>query len=168
MVIRNKRRVENMNNEENRSNKIKELKMKSKRKGIYIKLVNIINNLEIESFISVEDTIVISKKVYKKLDTLINQEEMEKDIESNLIKVASLKEKYKIFFNENAILFHYEDRECGAIKIKVEDFFEHLADIAEFTKFKGGYRDLILVDEDLKYGICIERYEYFNKLAVWN
>lgn len=157
-----------MNNEENRSNKIKELKMKSKRKCMCKKLASIINDLEVESFISVEDTIAISKKVYEKIDTFINQEEIEKDIESNLIKVASLKEKYKMFFNEKAILFHYEDRECGAIKIKVEDFFEHLADIAEFTKFKGGYRDLILVDEDLKYGICIERYEYFNKLVIWN
>ena len=157
-----------MNNEENRINKIKELKMKSKKKYICKKLFGIINNLEIESFISVEDTIVISKKVYEKIDTLINQEEMEKDIESNLIKVDSLKEKYKMVFNENAILFHYEDRECGATKIKVEDFFEHLADIAEFTKFKEGYRYLILVDEDLKYGIGIERHEYFNKLAIWN
>lgn len=157
-----------MNNEENRSNKIKELKMKSKRKSICKKLANIINDLEVESFISVEDTIVISKKVYEKIDAFINQEEIEKDVESNLIKVASLKEKYKMVFNEKAILFHYEDRECGAIKIKVEDFFEHLADIAEFTKFKGGYRDLILVDEDLKYGICIERYEYFNKFVIWN
>lgn len=157
-----------MNNEENRSNKIKEFKMQSKRKGICKKLANIINDLEVVSFISVEDTIVISKKVYEKIDTLINQEEMDKDIESNLIRVASLKEKYKMLFNENAVLFHYEDRECGAIKIKVEDFFEHLAEIAEFTKFKGGYRDLVIVDEDLKYGICIERYEYFNKLVIWN
>lgn len=157
-----------MNNEENRSNKIKELKMKSKRKSICKKLANIINDLEVESFISVEDTIVISKKVYEKIYTLTNQEEIEKGIETNLIKVASLKEKYKMVFNENAILIHYEDRECGAIKIKVEDFFRCLDDIAEFSKFREGYRDLILVDEDLKYGICIERYEYFNKLAVWN
>lgn len=157
-----------MNNEENRSDKIKELKMKSKRKGICKKLDNIINDLEIEPFIPVEDTIVISKKVYEKIDTLTNQEEIDKNIEANLIKVASLKEKYKMFFYENAILFHYEHRECGAIKIKIKDFFEHLDDIAEFTKFKGGYRDLILVDEDLKYGICIERYEYFNKLAIWH
>lgn len=157
-----------MNNKENRSNKIKELKMKSKRKGICEKLANIIKDLDLEGFISVEDTIVISKKVYKKIDTLTNQEEIDKDIESNLIKVASLKEKFKMLLNENAILLHYEDRECGAIKIKLDDFFEHLDDIAEFSKFKGGYRDLILVDENLKYGICIERYEYFNKLAAWN
>lgn len=157
-----------MNNEEKRSNRIKELKMKSKRKCICKKLANIINDLEIEAFISVEDTIVVSKKVYEKIDSLTNQEEIDKDIECNLIKVDSLKEKYKIVFNESAILFYYEDRECGAIKIKVKDFFEHLDDIAEFTKFKGGYSDLILVDKDLKYGICVERYEYFNKLAVWN
>lgn len=168
MVIKSRRRVENMNNEENRSNKIKELKMKSKRKVICKNMANIINDLELESFISVEDTIIISKKVYEKIDTLINQEEIEKDIESNLIKVASLKEKFKTFLNENAILFHYEDRDCGAIKIKVDDFFKYLEYIAEFSKFKGGYRDLILIDENLKYGICIERYEYFNKLVVWN
>ena len=54
--------------------------MKSKRKCMCKKLASIINDLEVESFISVEDTIVISKKVYEKIDTLINQEEMEKDI----------------------------------------------------------------------------------------
>lgn len=156
-----------MNNKENRSNKLKEIKMKLKRKDICKMLNNFMDDLQIDSFISVEHTIVMSKKVYEKMDTLINQEEIEKDIESNLTKVASLKERYKMFFNENAILFHHDDRECGAIKIKVGCFFEHLDDIAHFSGFKGGYRDLILVDEDLKYGICIERSEYFNTLAVW-
>lgn len=85
----------------------------------------------------------------------------------NLNKVANLEEIFKIFFYENAILLHYEDRECGAIRIKVEDFFKYLGDIAEFSKFKEGYSDLVLVDENLKYGICVERYEYFNKLFVW-
>ena len=157
-----------MNNQEDRNNKIKELKMKSKRKVICQKLANITNSLNVESFISVEDTIVISNKVYEKIDTLRNQEEIDKNIESNLNELAKLKEEFRMFFNENALLFHYEDRECGAIRIKVEDFFRCLDDIAEFSKFREGYRDLIFVDENLKYGICIERYEYFNKLAVWN
>lgn len=60
---------------------------------------------------------------------------------------------------------HFKDRECGAVKINVKDFFEHLDDIA---KFKEGYRDLIFVDEELRYGICIERYEYFNRLVIWD
>ena len=157
-----------MYNEKCRSNKIKELKLKAKRKFICKKLDNIISDLGIESFVSVEDTRIISKKVYEKIDTLKNQQEINKNIEDNLIKVTCLKEKYKMLLNQKAVLFHFEDGECGAIKIKIKDFFESLDTIAEFTKFKEGYRDLIFVDEDLKYGICIERYEYFNKLVVWN
>ena len=125
--------------------------MKSKRKGICKKLDNIINDLEIESFIPVERHYSNIKKVYEKIDTLTNQEEIDKNIEANLIKVAKLKKKsIKCFFMKMQYCFIMRDRECGAIKIKIKDFFEHLDDIAEFTKFKGGYRDLILVDERFK------------------
>lgn len=135
--------------------------LKAKRKSICERL----NNIDSNSFISVEDTIAISKKVYEKIDTLISQEEIEKDVEDNLAKVARLKERVEKIFNDKAVLVHFKDRECGAVKINVKDFFEHLDDIAEF---KEGYRDLIFVDEELRYGICIERYEYFNRLVIWD
>lgn len=135
--------------------------LKAKRKSICERL----NNIDSNSFISVEDTIAISKKVYEKIDTLISQEEIEKDVEDNLAKVARLKERVEKIFNDKAVLVHFKDRECGAVKINVKDFFEHLDDIA---KFKEGYRDLIFVDEELRYGICIERYEYFNRLVIWD
>lgn len=135
--------------------------LKAKRKSICERL----NNIDSNSFISIEDTIAISKKVYEKIDTLISQEEIEKDVEDNLAKVARLKERVEKIFNDKAVLVHFKDRECGAVKINVKDFFEHLDDIA---KFKEGYRDLIFVDEELRYGICIERYEYFNRLVIWD
>ncbi|WP_434799143.1 YxiF family protein [Terrisporobacter vanillatitrophus] len=156
-----------MNNGDNRRERIKELKIKSKRNSICKTWNSVINCLGADSFISIEDTIRISEEVYNKIDTLPNQEKINIDVEPNLNKVANLEKIFKIFFYENAILLHHEDRECGAIRIKVEDFFKYLGDIAEFSKFKEGYSDLVLVDENLKYGICVERYEYFNKLFVW-
>ncbi|MEG0051355.1 MAG: hypothetical protein RR712_04180 [Terrisporobacter sp.] len=156
-----------MNNKEHRRERIKELKIKSKINCICKTWNQVINCIEVDSFISIEDTIRISEEVYNKIDKLPNQEKINTDVELNLDKVANLEEVFKIFFDENAIVLHYEDRECGAIKIKVEDFFKYLDSIAEFCKFKEGYSDLVLVDENLKYGICVERYEYFNKLFVW-
>ena len=157
-----------MSSKENRNTRIIELKIKSKRNIICKKFTDIISTLDVDSFISIEDTMTISKRVYKKFDTLKNQEEITKDIDLNMKKVAILEVKFRSLFDKCGILLHYEDRESGAIKIKVEDFFKYLDYIVEFSRFKDGYRDLIFVDEDLMYGICVEKYEYFNKLIVWN
>jgi len=153
--------------ERNRRDRIEELKIKSKRRNICSELTGIIDNIEINSFISIKDTIEISKRIYEKMDALSSQEKINKDIKTNLAVIAELKSEYAIYSNECAVLFHSEDRECGAIKVKVEDFFNHLVDIFELTSFAKGHRDLIFVHENLKFGICIERYEYFNKLVVW-
>ena len=170
MVIRNKYigEVENMNKQEDRNNRIRELRMKLNRRIMCKELGDIIDKLEDKSFISVEDTIEISKKVYEKIDITIEQQEIQKDINDNLIKVTVLKDKYSTILNEYGILFHKEDRECGAIKVKVEDFFKNIGYIVKFTGFEDGYRDLIFVGQDLEYGICIEEYEYYNKLISWN
>ena len=51
--------------------------------------------------------------------------------------------------------------------IKVSDFFNNISKIFEFTSFSDGRRDLLFVDKNFRFGICIERYEYYNCISNW-
>ena len=144
-----------------------ELRIRLRRRVIFNTLKKFIPSIDNELYIEIEETKLISEKLYRKVDEIKAYEDLNKDEYSNLKRVLAYKEKFKMIFNESAILFHYEDDETGAIRIKVKDFFENLYDISSFTGFSKGCGDLVLINEDLKYGVCIERYEYFNKLVVW-
>lgn len=145
----------------------KEFKIKLKRHVLYKTWRNKIKCLKIESFISIEDSIKLRQNVLNKVDNSSNKKILRDNYELNLKELANLKNLFIPFFEENAILFHSEILECGAIKIKVKHFFEYLDDIPEFTKYKIGWGDIIFVDKNLKYGICLERFEYFHQLCVW-
>ncbi|MEY9867589.1 hypothetical protein ABIE66_002968 [Peribacillus sp. B2I2] len=49
----------------------------------------------------------------------------------------------------------------------MDDVISKLTDILVFTKFTTGNGDFILVDDEFKFGICIERTEYQYELFIW-
>ncbi len=53
------------------------------------------------------------------------------------------------------------------LKVNVNEVFIHLNRLLEQTKFLSGYGDFILVVEDFRFGLCIERTEYFYELSIW-
>lgn len=150
-----------------RNKRMAELKMKSQRKNICSNLIEIIDDLNIDAFISIDETIEISNRVYDTIDYLDCNKKIDKDLQICISEILNLKKEYYKYSDDYAVLFHADDRECGAFMIKVSDFFDHLAYILDFTSFSKGCRDLIYVDKKLRFGICVERYEYFNVLAKW-
>lgn len=123
--------------------------------------------LQPDSFLSVDDTFVLQTELFKKVDSLNSFKVLEKDISANLKEVYDLKDFFKDYLSQKAVLFYHKACDYGAIKIFINDFFENIEQLAYFTKFKDGYSDLILVDQELKFGLCVERNEYVNKLTFW-
>jgi hypothetical protein len=123
--------------------------------------------LQIDSFLSIEDTFNLQTELFKKIDSLNNFKELQKDASANLIEVYSLKDFFVDFLYHKAVLFYHKACDYGAIEIFIADFFRNIAQLAYFTKFRDGYGDLILVDQKLIFGLCLERNEYFNKLTFW-
>lgn len=153
--------------EQSRENRIYELKLKSKRKNICLSINNTISDVDTNSFISINDTIEMSNKIYEKIDSLNNQVKIGKEAEVNISAILDLKKDYQSYNSEYGVLFHEDDRECGALMLKVSDFFDNISMIFDLTAFSAGRRDLIFVDKDFKFGICIERFEYYNCVSNW-
>lgn len=156
-----------MMDEQSRKEKIEKLKIKTRRNNICSSLNGIVDDIDINAFISVNDTIEISNKIYEKIDSLNNKEKIGKEAEVNISAIFDLKKDYQLYNNEYGLLFHADDRECGALMIKVSDFFNNISKIFEFTSFSDGRRDLLFVDKNFRFGICIERYEYYNCISNW-
>lgn len=144
----------------------KELKINLNRKVITEELSKYLI-LQPDSFLSIDDTYVLQNELYKKVDLFNNFIVLEKDISTNLKEVYNLKQFFKDYLSHEAVLFYYKACDYGAIQIFTNDFFENIEQLAYFTKFKDGYSDLILVDQELKFGLCVERNEYVNKMTFW-
>lgn len=123
--------------------------------------------LQSDPFLSIDDTFVLQTELFKKVDSLNSFKVIEKDISDNLKEVYELKDFFKDYLSQKAVLFYHKACDYGAIEIFINDFFENIEQLAYFTKFNDGYSDLILVDRELKFGICVERNEYVNKLTFW-
>lgn len=123
--------------------------------------------LQPDAFLSVDDTFVLQTELYKKVDSFLNHTVLEKDISTNLKAVYDLKCLFEDYLSQKAVLFYHKAVFYGAIEILTNQFFENIEQLAHFTKFSDGYSDLILVDRELKFGLCVERNEYVNKLTSW-
>ncbi|MBP2001375.1 hypothetical protein J2Z69_002418 [Paenibacillus shirakamiensis] len=149
-----------------RQEKIKQLKINVKRKEVLSTLSGQIP-VTIEDFLSIEETTRVSKKVYEIIDTITNQTELVKDYQINVNTLLHTKERTKGFQNNNVAILHRHDRDTGALVMTIESFWGNMNEILSFVGFKDGYRDLVVVDKDLQFGLCIERHEYHNNLVVW-
>ncbi|MFR3729051.1 hypothetical protein [Lacrimispora sp.] len=143
-----------------------ELKINLNRKRIVEELSKYLI-LQPDSFLSVDETFILQTELFKKVDSLNSFKVLEKDISDNLKEVYSLKNFFKNYLSQKAVLFYHKSCDYGALEIFIKDFFENIEQLAYFTKFKDGYSDLILVDRELKFGLCVERNEYVNKLTYW-
>lgn len=124
--------------------------------------------LQLDSFLSVEDTLVLQTELFKKVDSIDKFKILEKEVSVNLKEVYELKKPFEDYLMDKAVLFYHKAYDYGAIEIFTKDFFDNIELLASFIKFKDGYCDLLLVDRGLKFGLCVERNEYFNKMTYWN
>ena len=145
----------------------KEIKKNIKRKVLSKKINEFLPSFDENSFINIDETIAFSENVYKKIE-LMEQIILNKHLESNLKEIYKIKNTFSNVNTKNGVLLHYYDSISGAVLISVNDFFENIELILDFSEFSLGKRDLIFAHQFLKFGICIERYEHYNKLVIWN
>lgn len=149
------------------SNKIKALRIINERKKIVKEISNYIEKITLDSFISIENTIDLSGNAYKYIDTIENKIMLDKENKGIVEKINCYKEKFEDISDAEGVLLHYYDRNVGALILTVKEFWHNIDNLLKFIKFYDGYRDLIFVEKNLKFGICIERFEYNNQLVIW-
>lgn len=151
---------------EKRKQKIEDLKKISKRKYL-IKELNGYINVSLDELLTPEETIIFRKQVYDKLDSLpqkqrIGDTDYKKNIEISIKLLNNILDSIKFKDKNVRILLSTE-----AVKIRVNEVFENLNIMLEKIGFLSGKGDFILVDENLDFGVCIERTEYYYELCMW-
>ena len=64
-------------------------------------------------------------------------------------------------------LLFFRDNEIEAVRVPIDGVCRNVAALFDITKFSIGLGDFILVAEDFRFGLCIERTEYFYECSVW-
>ncbi|WP_431808441.1 YxiF family protein [Lysinibacillus sphaericus] len=65
-------------------------------------------------------------------------------------------------------MFHLNYRETGAIILRLEDIFRDINWIVNFSGYSNGAFDFVVVEPTFIYGICIERFEYWDTFMLRN
>ncbi|MBL0385778.1 hypothetical protein JJB07_03870 [Tumebacillus sp. ITR2] len=109
----------------------------------------------------------MSKTLYQLLSTLPVTRQLGKGHDEAYQALVQVNSQLGKVSDEHVVLLHLQDRDSGAVVIKVSDYLEHLQMLMDFAGFFIGRRDFVLVHPELDFGICIERFEYHNNLVVW-
>ncbi|MGQ7866168.1 YxiF family protein [Bacillus sp. WC2502] len=156
-----------MNN--NRNSKIETLKRKSRRKHLINELSYM--TLPENAFLDIEENQLFCQKVFAFLQSRehkiqIHGEHYQEHIEKSVQMLKELVSQVKVIPAQARLMF-FREREIEALEVNVNEVFFHLNRLLEQTKFLSGYGDFILVAEDFRFGLCIERTEYFYELSIW-
>lgn len=154
-----------------RVNKISLLKRKNRRRNLMKELLHIVT-ISDESFLDIEANDLFCKKVFEKLamidPTLTLNGVNDKENISASIKLL----KGTIAKSDSSIIvgriFFFSETEIEAIEIKISEIHRELEKIVDMIKFTAGDGDFILVTDDLRFGICIERTEYQYEFYRWS
>jgi hypothetical protein len=154
----------------NNKNRIDILKRKNRR-NILIKKLSKNFEVSMDSFLDIDENDSFCKKIFDKLDAFGNKNILQgNDFKENieLAKERLTKVIKEISFNNNfARILFYGEMEIEAVKLNVQEIINNIERILEITRFLDGYGDFILVEEDLKLGVCIERNEHYYELCLW-
>jgi len=127
--------------------------------------------LPTDPLLEIEDNDLLCKKVFSTLSESRNKIILQgKNYEENINK--SLQALRNIVLTTDTLskegrVFFFREQEIEAVKLYVNEVFRNLEEILKLTKFSTGYGDFILVADDLHFGICIERTEYYYELSIW-
>lgn len=141
-------------------------------KNMLFKRLPILKNLGIK-FMEPSGNKLLLNNIYEKIDFNSQDDKkvllLEKNEKLDMYYNEIMKFKQEIFQIQDSVecIIFIEFKELYPIVIDGNIVFEYLDVFFEISGFKEGNSDFIFTSKDLSYGICIEKYEYFNKLIKW-
>ncbi|MGD6849145.1 hypothetical protein [Rossellomorea aquimaris] len=154
-----------------RKEKIKLLKIKSKKKSIINDFAQKNIDLSLESFWEVDYSINLMEKLFIKIDREINDKE-EFTFQHNkavvieqLTKIKSM--LFPVLMESEVLLYHLHYRETGVVCITLKDALQYVEWIVDFTGYPKGHLDFVIIEPNLSFGICVERWGYRDTFISW-
>lgn len=148
--------------------------MKAKRNASRKELINELSNIitvSMDSFMDAESNDLLCKELFNKLEQNSNIKNFgSTDYKENgKLSIALLKETAKsIKFPVNqGRLFFSRGGKIEAVKLNISEVFDNLEELSTISRFLTGYADFVFVGDDLEFGVCIERTEYYYEFSMW-
>ncbi|ARU61610.1 hypothetical protein CBW65_11750 [Tumebacillus avium] len=153
-------------NLEERQKKITELKRKQKQQNL-LKGLSPRIGLTPESFLTVEETQRLLHAAFQKIDRADNLAKSEPSIESFIQRLSDTLAEVVLPPDTEVILFLYEEGEIEAVKLEFRALQENFSLLLPLTGFTQGRFDILIVQPQLRFGLCVERGEYEYTFASW-
>ena len=154
----------------NNISKMELLKRRNRRNNL-IKELSPYVRIPDTPFFDIEVNSDFCDKAYEKVDTICDKLRIQGENYENTIELSK---NYLINFinsnsfeNDFARLLFFREHEIEAVKVPIKDIIDNINSILEIMHFNSGYSDFILIDENFRFGICIERTEYFHEFCSW-
>ncbi len=120
-------------------------------------------HLTAEQFLDFDASQRLLAEVYRKVRTLQKKKSLVATDFQNVLSILNdLKQKRKNLDEVSVIFYYLDTTKVGGIKIKFKEFWNLLEKIGSHPR-----TDIIVIDENLAFGICIEIEEYNYLLTVW-
>jgi hypothetical protein len=154
-----------------RKEKIKLLQMKSNRNNIIKEMKVKDIHLTLDSFLEPQYSRDLLGNLYTEIDNLGENKEGFKFEHSNVKAVKGLDLLYKKIPKQlqekEVILFHLNYLDTGAIILRFKDIFRDINWIVNFSGYSNGAFDFVVFEPTFIFGICIERFEYWDTFTNW-
>ncbi|MEK4051570.1 YxiF family protein [Bacillus sp. FSL K6-2839] len=124
-----------------------------------------------KSIFSIEENQLYCQKVFTFLQSRedkiqIHGNHYREHIEKSTHMLKEMVSQVKVTPTQGRLIF-FREHEIEAVLLNLNEVFSHLNQLLEQTKFLSGYGDFILVAEDFRFGLCIERTEYYYEFSTW-
>ncbi|WP_252067791.1 hypothetical protein [Bacillus sp. 7788] len=124
-----------------------------------------------KSIFSIEENQLYCQKVFTFLQSRedkiqIHGNHYREHIEKSAHMLKEMVSQVKVTPTQGRLIF-FREHEIEAVLLNLNEVFSHLNQLLEQTKFLSGYGDFILVAEDFRFGLCIERTEYYYEFSTW-
>lgn len=152
-----------------RKERIKTLMIENNRKLLYQKMQVYVNDITLDSFISLNETKKLQEDVFSIMSDMDEKKEcliIPLDISYYEI-LDSNKENWRIKTENNIVFFHRDALDIGAIELNIRTVFDNIKYIVSESEMGDYGCRILLVSRDLKYGMCLWRGEHDMKLYKW-
>lgn len=152
-----------------RKERIKYLQMMNRRRLLLEEMQRHINEIELDDFISLDKTKELQTEVYKIMDKLESTKSSEiRPLDTNYVDWYI--DNIHIFSNyrdEKIFFFHQQAMDIGAVEIQINVVLNNINYVVSESEIAENGCRILLVNRDLKYGLCLWKSEYDFQLHKW-
>lgn len=152
-----------------RKEKIKNLQIRNSRRLFCEKMKQYIEEITIDDFISMDDTIQLQNKILWRMDEMDKKEKSLKE-PINASYASLFKMNCDIFSKYNdakVIFFHRQAIDIGAIEISVSSIMKNIDYIILTSEMYEYGCSIFLVSQDMRFGLCLWKSEYNFTIYKW-